>query len=113
MNANVCQYAPIDVQIRADMFEKRIDWDLDKNLKLQAEQGLSFERIYAAIESGHLLEIIPHSNPQYAHQNVMVVDIDDYIVLVPFVEDAAHIFLKTAFPSRKATKAYLSDRRIK
>lgn len=92
------------------MLEKRIDWDPEKNLKLQEERGLSFERIHAAIEAGHLLEIIPHSNQKYAHQNVMVIDIDAYIVLVPFVEAEDHIFLKTAFPSRKATKTYLSKR---
>lgn len=92
------------------MLEKRIDWDPEKNLKLQEERGLSFERIYTAIETGHLLEIIPHSNPKYAHQKVMVIDVDAYIVLVPFVEDEDHIFLKTAFPSRKATKTYLSKR---
>ena len=95
------------------MLEKRIDWDPAKNLKLQEERGLSFERIHAAIEAGHLLEIIPHSNPKHAHQNVMVIDIDAYIVLVPFIEADDHLFLKTAFPSRKATKAYLSEGRKK
>ena len=95
------------------VMKKRIDWDPVKNLKLQEERGISFEGIHAAIEAGHLLEVIPHSNPKYAHQKVMVIDIDKYIVLVPFVEAADHLFLKTAFPSRKATKTYLSEGRKK
>lgn len=57
---------------------KRVEWDNDKNLQLQTERDLSFEAI--------------------------VVEIDDYLVLVPFVEDEEKIFLKTAFRSRKAMK---------
>lgn len=32
----------------------------------------------------------------------------DYIYLIPFVEEGNQIFLKTAFPSRKARKDYLN-----
>ncbi len=112
---NALMYANnhILAKIQKSMSEKRIDWDPEKNLKLREERGLSFERIHAAIEAGHLLEIIPHSNPNYTHQKVMVIDIDAYIVLVPFVEAEDHLFLKTAFPSRKATKTYLSEGRKK
>ena len=34
--------------------------------------------------------------------------IDEYIHLVPYVEDEKEIFLKTIIPSRKATKQYLA-----
>jgi hypothetical protein len=37
----------------------------------------------------------------------MVVNINQYIYFVPFVEDENKIFLKTIIPSRKATKQYL------
>jgi len=30
-----------------------------------------------------------------------------YVYLVPFVEEADHLFLKTVIPSRKATRDYL------
>lgn len=96
--------------VKMSRLEKRIEWDQEKNNKLQEERSMSFEIIHAAIESGNLLEIIPHPNPNYAHQKIMVVDINAYIVLVPFVEDEEKIFLKTAFPSRKATKTYLVER---
>lgn len=38
-----------------------------------------------------------------------VIEIDSYIYLVPFVNEKI-IFLKTIFPSRKATKKYLNER---
>jgi hypothetical protein len=37
----------------------------------------------------------------------LVVQRDDYVYLVPFVEDDKVIALKTIIPSRKATKQYL------
>ncbi len=37
----------------------------------------------------------------------MVINIESYIYLVPFVEDKEKIFLKTIIPSRKATRDYL------
>jgi len=40
-------------------------------------------------------------------QKVFVVQIDDYVYLVPFVETADQCFLKTIIPSRKATRKYL------
>jgi uncharacterized DUF497 family protein len=80
---------------------KRIEWNEDKNKQLQAERNLSFEAIVVAIEQGKLIDIVPNPNSQRAHQNVLIVEIDDYLVLVPFVEDEEKIFLKTAFRSRK------------
>ncbi|HUE84491.1 MAG TPA: hypothetical protein VMO26_00285 [Vicinamibacterales bacterium] len=34
---------------------------------------------------------------------------EDYVYLVPFVEDEHTVFLKTIIPSRKATKQYLGE----
>lgn len=90
------------------MMQKRIEWGHEKNKKLQAERGISFEAIHTAIESGHLLKVLPNPNPQYAHQHIMAVDIEGYVYLVPFLEETDRLFLKTAFPSRKATKIYLN-----
>ncbi len=93
------------------IFDKRVEWDPQKNLKIQEERGISFESIHAAIEAGHLLEVILHTNPKYQHQKILVVDMNGYVVLVPFIEDEKRVFLKTAFPSRKATKTYLTETR--
>jgi len=37
----------------------------------------------------------------------MVVAVENYCLLVPFVEEEDHYFLKTAIPSRKATRDHL------
>lgn len=86
---------------------KRIEWNEDKNKQLQVERNLSFEAIVVAIEQGKLIDIVPNSSSHHTHQNVLVVEIDDYLVLVPFVEDEERIFLKTAFRSRKIMKKQL------
>jgi predicted DNA binding CopG/RHH family protein len=57
------------------------------------------------IERGDLLDILDHPNPsRYAGQRIFVVRREDYVYLVPFVEDEHTVFLKTIIPSRKATK---------
>jgi hypothetical protein len=49
-------------------------------------------------------------NPRrYAGQRIFVVKRDDYVYLVPFVEDEHIVFLNTIIPSRKATKEYLEE----
>jgi hypothetical protein len=40
-------------------------------------------------------------------QRIFVIQRDNYVYLVPFVEDDRLIALKTIIPSRKATKQYL------
>ncbi len=85
---------------------KQVKWSHEKNEWLRIHRGISFEAIIVAIDMGKLLDVIPHENPQYRHQKIYVVDIEGYAFLVPFVENEDHIFLKTAFPSRKASKTY-------
>ena len=46
---------------------------------------------------------ISHQEP---HENVLTIDIEGYVYMVPYVEDDDVIFLKTIFPSRKYTKMY-------
>lgn len=84
------------------------DWNKEKNQWLKKERGISFEQIQAAIESGGLLDTVPHPNQQrYQNQKIMVVKLDNYIYLVPYVRDEEKVFLKTIIPNRKATKKYL------
>ena len=82
----------------------------EKNKVLKCERGISFEEIISAIQSDSLLDIIEHSNQnKYPNQKVYIVNVNDYVYLVPFVEKEGSIFLKTIFPSRKLTKRYLRD----
>jgi hypothetical protein len=49
-------------------------------------------------------------NPErYPGQRILVVRLDDYAHLVPFVETADGLLLKTIIPSRKATRRYISE----
>jgi uncharacterized DUF497 family protein len=86
---------------------KTFGWDAEKNLKLQQERGISFEQIIAAIEHGRLLDILEHPAKKYKDQKLYVVEIDQYIYIVPYHETEHEIFLMTVFPSRKFTKLYL------
>ena len=89
---------------------KFFDWDDAKNAQLKAERGIGSEEIVFHIERGDLLDILEHPNPdRYAGQRIFVLRREDYVYLVPFVEDEQTVFLKTIIPSRKATKQYLGE----
>jgi uncharacterized DUF497 family protein len=89
---------------------KPLRWNAEKNEALTSERGISFERIVVAIESGGLLDILSHPNQsKYPGQRVLVVACDHYVYLVPYVEKEEYFFLKTAIPSRKATRDYLKQ----
>jgi hypothetical protein len=83
-------------------------WNEEKNGLLKSERQISFEDVVFYIEKGFLLDILEHPNPEkYKGQKIFVVQIDDYVYLIPFIENDHEIFLKTIIPSRKATKKYL------
>ena len=87
---------------------KPFRWNPEKNEVLKNERGISFENIVVAVESGGLIDIVNHPNPvRYPKQKVLVVAVEAYACLVPFVEEEDHYFLKTIIPSRKATREYL------
>lgn len=91
---------------------KYFDWDEEKNALLKIERGVGFEDVVSAIDEGNLLEVLNHHNSKkYPNQKIYVVKIEDYVYLVPFVEDEEKHFLKTIYPSRKMTKKYLTERR--
>jgi len=84
----------------------------EKNREIIENRGVSFEDIVFCLRSGGLLDDMAHPNKaKYSHQRVLVVAIDDYAYLVPYVENDDEIFLKTVIPSRKATKQYLGDKK--
>lgn len=87
---------------------KYFDWDEEKNAQLKVERDVCFEDVVSAIDDGRVLDDFAHpQKKRYPHQRMMVIMIDDYAYLVPYVEDEEKFFLKTVIPSRKATKKYL------
>ena len=89
---------------------KIYNWNSDKNQLLIKERGISFERIVFEIGSGNELDVLEHPNQEkYPGQRISMVQVDDYVYAVPYVETDTEIFLKTIIPSRKATKQYRSE----
>lgn len=90
------------------------DWNIEKNNVLKAERRISFERIVVAIEEDHLIDVLEHPNKEkYPNQVLLIIDIDNYIYVVPCLINNNVYFLKTIFPSRKFTREYLQDERSK
>ncbi len=86
---------------------KYFEWDPAKNDRLKTERGISFEEIILEIEAGNIIDVIDHPNQgRYPGQMIYVINIEEYVFLVPYVESEDMIFLKTIVPSRKATKKY-------
>lgn len=86
-------------------------WEQEKNDRLKAERGIGFEQVVMHIERGDILDIYEHPNQKrYQNQQILVVEIEEYAYLVPFVESAEGRFLKTIMPSRKATRYYLGEK---
>ena len=87
---------------------KYIAWDADKNNWLVKNRGISFEEVLILIQEEKVIADLPHPNQKkYPNQRILVININDYIYIVPYVEDEKKIFLKTIYPSRKYTKNYL------
>jgi uncharacterized DUF497 family protein len=90
------------------MTDVTIEWSRDKNAELKRRHGFGFERVLVALSEGALLDERGHPNTdKYRHQRQLVVAIEGYAWIVPFVTDGEMIFFKTMFPSRKATRDYL------
>jgi hypothetical protein len=65
-----------------------LDLGYAKSAKLRAERGIGLADIVFHIERGDRLDILKHPNPsRYAGQRTFVVRREDYVDLVPLVED--------------------------
>lgn len=64
------------------------------------------------IENGDLMDIIKHPNKQkYSNQKMLMVNINNYIYTVPYIENNNERFLKTIIPNRQYTKKYLGGKK--
>ena len=88
--------------------ETRFDWSAEKNRQLTEQRGISFEGVLSAMEQDGLVDVLEHPNQnRYAGQLIYVVEIDNYLYLVPFVtQPDGTRFLKTIIPSRRAMRDY-------
>jgi len=79
---------------------KTIKWNILKSERLKRTRGVSFEEIIGS----KFIAVKKH--PSKNKQHIMLFKYKRYIWIVPYVEDAGTIFLKTLYPSRKYTKRY-------
>ena len=87
---------------------KYFAWNEEKNVLLCKKYNFGFERIVIELSEGGLLDDRRHPNTErYGHQRQLIVNIENYIYVVPYVINENEVFLKTFFPSHKATKKYL------
>lgn len=85
------------------------DWNDEKNELLERSRCIWFEDILVHIQNGDVLDVIRHPNRErYPNQNIIVLNVEGYVWLVPYVKARGTRFLKTIIPSRKATQEYLS-----
>lgn len=90
---------------------KVFNWNDEKNQQLIADRGVSFEDIVYFIQQGQLLDDLRNPNQEkYPNQRILIIEVDSYAYLVPYVENDEELFLKTIIPSRKATKQYIGEK---
>lgn len=92
----------------------KIDWSEEKNQTLIKSRGVSFELVLECILEGLIISDSPHPNiGRYPNQKILVVIIEEYAYVVPYVTNKKGIFLKTIYPSRKYHKLYLKSKNEK
>jgi uncharacterized DUF497 family protein len=80
-------------------------FDPEKNARLIQERGIGFDEIIALIEGGKLIRVLEHPDKtKYPNQLLYEIDVDGYVYVVPVVKQGGVMFLKTIYPSRKATR---------
>ena len=86
----------------------KFDWNDEKNELLEETRGICFEDILIHVQNGDVIDVIKHPQKErYPNQNIMVINIEGYVYLVPYVKSKGVRFMKTIIPSRKATREYL------
>ncbi len=81
------------------------DFSEEKDELLKASRGISFRDVVSILEDDQFIIEAKHPNEEkYPNQRVYYVEFQGYIYVVPFTKNDDKIFLKTIYPSRKATK---------
>lgn len=62
------------------------------------------------MEEWDILDDIANPSSKYSHQRMLVLKINNYAYIVPYIESNDEIFLKTVFPSRKHTAMYITNK---
>lgn len=89
------------------MLKDWLEWNPKRNEVLKRERGLGFEDVESAIENGDFIGDFLHPNQErYPKQRVLIVEINDYACVVPYIQEGNVRFLKTVYRSRKARRLF-------
>ena len=58
------------------------------------------------MRAGGVVDLLDNPSVQYPHKKIALIEIDEYIVAVPYVREGNEVFLKTAFKNRKQNKKF-------
>ena len=95
---------------KINLDEVTFSWSKEKNNLLKEwERKVSFELVVSSIWNGNILDIIDNPSSNHDNQKCYILDINEYVYLVPFIDNWNEKFLKTIFPSRKHNKFYLNN----
>jgi uncharacterized DUF497 family protein len=81
-------------------------WSAEKEERLKAARGVSFEEVQTAIEEGGLIDVVPNPDPEQPRGLMYIVLMRGYTWVVPFHRDGHTIVLHTAFPDRRMMNRY-------
>lgn len=88
----------------------KYDWNPAKNEWLKKNRNISFEQIIFHLSQGDIWMVSDHPNQEkYPKQRIYFVVVENNVYLAPHIIKKDVIFLKTVFPIRKATKAFLKE----
>ncbi len=87
------------------------DYSKEKDLLLKETRKISFEDVIEAVRKGKQIVDLKHGSKKYPNQRLLVVKIDTYVYVAPYVVDdkRGRYFLKTVYASRKLTKKYIKN----
>ena len=87
------------------------DYSEEKDLILKATRKISFEDVIKAVRDGKQIADLKHDSNKYSNQKLLVVEINGYVYVAPYVVDKKRkkLFLKTVYASRKLTKKYIKN----
>ena len=78
--------------------------------QLRQRHGIGFEEITIALDRGKVItDDRPHTSSEYSHQRQLIIEIENYAYIVPYVENEDYVFLAMLYPSRVMTKKYLTN----
>ncbi len=61
------------------------------------------------VQNDKVVDIIVNPSSNFDKQKCFIIEINNYMWVVPYIENKECIFLKTAFPSRKHQKIYFNN----